>query len=79
VKKEIFRPLNASRLIDQAGTGRRQDKFKIKYRIELPASTRIVRFQAVENLVKFYVYKLSYYDKRHMIEIFKGKHVQDTQ
>jgi hypothetical protein len=43
--KEILLPLNAPRLIDQAGTGR--------YGIELPASTWIVRVEAVENLVKF--------------------------
>jgi hypothetical protein len=38
---------------------------KSKYGIRLPASTRIVRVKAVENLSNFYVYKLSLTKETH--------------
>jgi hypothetical protein len=47
VKKRKHLPLNAPRLIYQAGTGRRQDQLQTKYGIELTASIRIVRVEAV--------------------------------
>jgi hypothetical protein len=63
VEKGKFRPFNTNRyhsvILKRQILDEECAQFYTYYGIELPASTRIVRVEAVVNLVKFLVYKLS--------------------
>jgi hypothetical protein len=64
-------PINILR--DEESSG-----WKPKYGIELPTSTRIIRVVLLKNWAIF-KYINSLLAKRHMIQIFSKKHVQDTR
>jgi hypothetical protein len=74
--KEILLPMNQPHLFDWSDAGRRLYHTQVYLRNRTTAQTEYLMVSTVKNLVKFWVYKLSF-TKRRMIGYFRKKNMSN--